>query len=485
MNRLSYLIVAAVLVTGCHKPGGTEPATKPLAIADPPAEPPKQKPEEPTPAVPLEPVGAILDAFRTHPVVALDEGHHTNEPGANFRLKLLRDPRFPTVVNDIVVECGNALYQDVMDRFVAGDEVPDDTLKQMWQNTSQPHDVWDHVCYEEFFNAVRALNSTLPKDRKLRVLLGDPPFDWSKVRNAKDYVKTLEGRDSYPADLIKRETLAKERRALVVYGGMHLLRRESESIVDQLELGGTKVFTIWVNSFCDLELVQDNVRTWQEPSLFLLKGTIPGAADFTVFYPFNGDKAAPKRRMDERADAMLYLGHPLTFSGSPSSPGLSTDEKYLAMRKTRIGYLNELIKEYGGDAPPEIADWAADFRARSKQPPPVLPRLWRTYVAKGMAAALASLPKDSKEIPQGDEALNKFSEAVLKRGKIDDAIAAASKNAELFPTVPGPCIALGAANSAKGYRAQAVESYRRALKLDPGNKDATEALAKLGSKENP
>jgi hypothetical protein len=33
---------------------------------------------QPKPAVPLEPIDAILDAFRTHPVVALDEGPHTN-----------------------------------------------------------------------------------------------------------------------------------------------------------------------------------------------------------------------------------------------------------------------------------------------------------------------------------------------------------------------------------------------------------------------
>jgi hypothetical protein len=434
------------------------------------------QPAQPKSAVPLEPIGAILDAFLTHSVVALDEGHHTNEPGANLRLKLLSAPRFPSVVNDIVVECGNALYQDVMDRFVAGEEVPYDTLKQIWQNTTQPHDVWDHVCYEEFFRAVRALNATLPQEQRLRVLLGDTPIDWSKVHNAKDFGEALGGRDSHAAGLIQRETLAKGRRALVVYGGMHLLRQEPESIVDQLERGGAKVFTIWTNSFCDLELLQGDVRSWPEPSLFLLKETVPGTADFTVFYPFSEPQVAPKGRMDGRADAMLYLGHPLTFTSSPISPGLSTDEKYIAMRTSRVGHLAALIKDHGGNAPAEIADWTADFRARSTLPPPVLPRLWRTYVAKGMAAALDSLPKDSKEIPQGDEALNKLSESVLKRGKIDDAIAAASKNAELYPTAPGPWLALGAANSAKGDKEQSAEHYRHALKLEPGNKDAIEAL---------
>jgi hypothetical protein len=207
---------------------------------------------QPQPAVPLDPIDAIFGAFRTHSIVAIDEGDHTNEPGATFRLRLLRDPRFPTVVNDIVFECGNALYQDVMDRFVAGEELPYDTLKQCWQNTGQPYEVWDSVIYEEFFRAVRALNATLPHERRLRVLLGDPPINWDTIHSAKDWLDFMKSplgdRDAFPSGLIQREVLAKARRALVVYGRMHLLRgaasfwnslspanRKIDSLVDLLE----------------------------------------------------------------------------------------------------------------------------------------------------------------------------------------------------------------------------------------------------------
>jgi tetratricopeptide (TPR) repeat protein len=154
--------------------------------------------------------------------------------------------------------------------------------------------------------------------------------------------------------------------------------------------------------------------------------------------------------MDEKFDAVLYLGHPLTFTYSPISPGLATDDKYIAMRAARVGYRRVLFEEQGVKAPADIANWAAEFRSRPKQLRPILPRLWRTCIATGMAAALASLPRDSKEIPHGVEALNKLSEALLKRGKIDDAIAAANRNAELFPESPWPYLALGAAYSAKG-----------------------------------
>jgi len=63
------------------------------------------------PATPLDPIAAIVDAFRTHDIVALGEGRHNNEQGYQFRLALIRDPRFAATVNDIVVESGSSTHQ--------------------------------------------------------------------------------------------------------------------------------------------------------------------------------------------------------------------------------------------------------------------------------------------------------------------------------------------------------------------------------------
>src|SRR5258708_35312549 len=95
------------------------------------------QPSAPRLASPVEPVAAILDAFRSNNIVALSEPHG-NEQAHALRLALIRDPRFPTVANDIVWECGNARYQDVMDRFVRGEDVPDTALRQAWRNTGWP-----------------------------------------------------------------------------------------------------------------------------------------------------------------------------------------------------------------------------------------------------------------------------------------------------------------------------------------------------------
>src|SRR5579859_807861 len=65
------------------------------------------------PAVPVEPITAIIDAFHSHSIVAIGDDHG-NEQIHAFRLSLIRDPRFAATVNDIVVEFGSARYQDLI-----------------------------------------------------------------------------------------------------------------------------------------------------------------------------------------------------------------------------------------------------------------------------------------------------------------------------------------------------------------------------------
>ena len=55
----------------------------------------------------------------------------------------MRDRRFSETVNDIVVEFGSARYQEVMDRFQRGDEVPPRELEQVWQNVTGPNGSFD------------------------------------------------------------------------------------------------------------------------------------------------------------------------------------------------------------------------------------------------------------------------------------------------------------------------------------------------------
>ncbi len=164
-----------------------------------------QAPGAPRPATPLEAIPAILEAFRTHRIVSYPGGHTDgNEVHAQLRA-LVRDPRFASTVNDVVVEFGSSRYQDLNDRYIRGDDVSVSAIRVAWLNAMQAGTALDNANTAAFFRSVREANAALPPERKLRVLLGDPPMDWDNVRNEADLRKWVIQRDSYPADLVRRE----------------------------------------------------------------------------------------------------------------------------------------------------------------------------------------------------------------------------------------------------------------------------------------
>jgi hypothetical protein len=308
-------------------------------------------------AKPLDPVVGIIDAFKTHDVVALGEGDHGNEQGAEFRAKLYRDPRFQAVVNDIVVESGNGRYQAMMDRYIAGETVPEKELRMAWLETTQPTDVWDRDIYADMFRTIREVNQKLPKAKQLRVLLGDTPYPSDPANPG-----ARKGRsDTFPAELIEREVIAKKRKALIVYGQMHFLRRipppmpnqPAGTIVGLLETAGVKVFSVWTFTAlgADLSTLQPDITTWKKPSLTLIKNTPLGTAPFTFYEPKDSDMTmrpgpngpimvdlgeAIGGEMQEQFDAVLYLGPKSEITYAGLSKSLCADPEYVEMRAARL-----------------------------------------------------------------------------------------------------------------------------------------------------
>lgn len=285
------------------------------------------------PAVPVDPIAAILDAFRSYPLVGMGEPHG-NEQAHAFRLSLIRDPGFPRIVNDIVVESGNARYQDRMDRFVRGEDVPDDALREVWQNTTVSNTVWDSPIYEEFFRAVRAVNGRLQRERQIRVLLGDPPIDWETVHNREELIKWLSDRDRYAADLVRREVLAKQRRALIIYGDGHFFRKGKIDTLSSLLGALTKPFFISTSTSANLPALQADVASWRAPSLAFVHGTILGVADLASYYALPDDHE--RGRLEDSFDALLYLGPPAAMTVARLPSARCADHRYMEMRLRRM-----------------------------------------------------------------------------------------------------------------------------------------------------
>lgn len=123
---------------------------------------------------------------------------------------MIRNPALPGKVNDIVVECGNSRYQGMLDRYIAGEDVPLAEARQAWRNTTVL------MCglsgfYNELFPLVRQLNQKLPAQQRFRVLAGDPPVDWGAGDPAA--VRRGADRDASIASVMMKEVLSKRRKA--------------------------------------------------------------------------------------------------------------------------------------------------------------------------------------------------------------------------------------------------------------------------------
>ena len=111
----------------------------------------------PTNLSPREAAQYITAAFDTYPLVAFSEPGHGASGTREFLASLVRYPGFAGTVTDIVIECGNARYQDVADRYFAGAAVGRDQLRPIWENTTVVSGVWQLPMYEEILadDAVR------------------------------------------------------------------------------------------------------------------------------------------------------------------------------------------------------------------------------------------------------------------------------------------------------------------------------------------
>lgn len=183
-----------------------DPLTKPAGASGP----------QPEPAIP-----AILSLFETYQVVGMDAAHRMKDVD-DFILALIRTPGFADAVNEIVVECGNALHQPILDRYIAGEDVPFQQARQAWRNAT------GMMCsvsafYEQLFPLVRRINQRLPPTKRLRVIAADVPIDWNAMKNQADMMPLMQRREEHIVDVMEKEVFAKRRKALMLFGIGHLV----------------------------------------------------------------------------------------------------------------------------------------------------------------------------------------------------------------------------------------------------------------------
>jgi hypothetical protein len=233
---------------------------------------------------PVDPWKGILEAFDRQPLVAMSEAHGVVEQAA-FIAALIRRPEFPGKVRTIVLEAANAKYQGTIDRYVAGETVSLPELRRVWRDhTCSALGPMDSSNVERFFATVRAVNRKLPAGRRLRVLAGDPPIDWSRVQTREELSRWLAMRDRHYAGIVEREVLNRGQKALLIIGGAHLSREPLPGddpaagvmlqILERKHPG--KTFVVALHEGLGTQgAAESQMASWPKPSLLLPKGRRP------------------------------------------------------------------------------------------------------------------------------------------------------------------------------------------------------------------
>lgn len=314
-------------------------------------------------------IPTLLGALERFPLVAMAELHFLQE-WHDVLHALLFHPALPQALTDIVVEFGNAQYQDLADRFILSDQpVAKADLAQIWRFQG-----WDAPVYEEFFRTVRAVNWMRPPALRIRVLLGAPPIDVQKVRSAADLAFRhwwQEPVDAHYAALVEREVLQKGRRALLLAGGGHLLRglyadRQVPNaatrlvqrhpgalfVVDTIAVHPDRPRVTGLDDGTAQRLQATFIR-WPRPSIAHIDGTwLAGVQTFS-------DRAisTAMARYGKQADAILYLGPGNVLTASQTWPEIFEYGSYRA----QLQRLNPIVSQIDGTHEDLIAEslhWA-------------------------------------------------------------------------------------------------------------------------------
>lgn len=334
----------------------------------------------------------IFDAFKTHALVGIGE-HHRIAQELDFYSALVSDPRFATDVGNVMVEFGGAAHQDIIDRYVDGQDVPYTELRKVWTDVVGWIPVVSGIGYANFFATVREVNMALPPQKRIHVWLGEPVIDWDKVKTHEDWLAINRTRDIHAAAVIEHEILARGRKSLVIYGAGHYTPPVPGALGEKLKQGGwdqsnwadtirrqhpgVLYVVFFYNGTADKACtaqIESGTAGWPTPALVtpfkdsdlairLRACNMPKTADGTFplgltdaeklqIATFYADTAA-------YGDAMLYLGPAATLTTSPFMPDRYLDGDYNRMvARHYLLQIGEVYPTY------KVQDYAASKKVR-------------------------------------------------------------------------------------------------------------------------
>jgi len=265
---------------------------------------------------PVSAVEGIVSAFQRHPIVIIGEWRHGIRQMGDFLTKLVRDPSFQRTAQDIVIEFASRNNQPLLDRYIAGEDLPMDQVRRLWRDTTKVAS-WESPIYAEWLAAIRDVNKTLPAERRFRVLAGDTAIDWSRMHTHEQWAAL--GDNNISISEVIDGVIARGHHALVVLGANHVTKlgtrtgaANTTTLVEHRYPGSTYVIIHHLIPNDPIETVL-RLPDPAAPALYALAGTSLGEDSDANGVPPVGF-----------TDAWLYLG-PAAAMKEASPPPASLD----------------------------------------------------------------------------------------------------------------------------------------------------------------
>src|SRR5262245_23777916 len=247
----------------------------------------------------------VAAAFDEHRFVFLGSTHGDAKIH-EFLLCLLSRPALQRRVTELLVEWGNPAHQGLVDRYLLKlEQVPEDALRGVWFDTDYPP-LWGRLPQiPQFYARVRAIDEGLEPERRIRVLGGCEPVEWSSVRTADDLAR-YPFKTNWAAHVVIEHVLPEPgRRLLVVYGDRHV-NHDGGPLMAALEEKTDRAQLFTIGTIRELKRGQEElVARFGDPSKpFFVK-----APDFPAVDVLPGDMfRAEGGSLASSVDAVLYLG---------------------------------------------------------------------------------------------------------------------------------------------------------------------------------
>src|SRR5262249_8804668 len=153
-----------------------------------------------------------------------------------------------------------------------------------------------------WLTAIRDVNASLPRDRRIRVVAGDTFVDWPRLHRREDWAALGDNNVTF-ARVIETEVLARGRKAPVVLGSNHLTHGgardggpNTTTRVEAARPGALEVVWLYTGRPGGDDVDERIAReAWPRPALVPLSGSWIGAL------------TAGTRRLEDVADALLYV----------------------------------------------------------------------------------------------------------------------------------------------------------------------------------